>query len=407
MRYFKLLILVLGTLLLGCNEIEPQDNGLKTTDDEIVSIEETPDWDITRSLDLTTEEIEKAKNLTIFSDKLIDNLGERGESFSISPLSINLYLAMLANSCAPDQREAILWLLGCEDIEVLNSIASKYLHYLPSDAIGAKIQVANRVWTADYLSIPNDYHNRMAEIFNAQVVPTDFASSSAYEMINTWVSENTNGIIKYIVDSSLPSSTAMLMANTFYFHGKWSSEFDPSLTTTEPFAIKLGESTDVEMMHKSYCLQYSKNELGEYVQIPMNGENNLEIYLPSEGMTPALSTSERLALRNSSATYDCTLGLPKFTIEEKIEIGELLGISSLNLSPIGIFTPQTTNVLHQVGVKVDEHGAEMAAVTGGWVTATPDEEMEFPKVKLTINRPFMYIFRNANDILMAGIVYNP
>lgn len=358
--------------------------------------------------------------LTTFSDKLIDMSGEYagdGE-FNVSPLSVSLHLGLLANSCQGDAHSRILAALGSSDMEALNGVCKRLLDYLPSEGTGTKMHLANHIWVAQPYTVPAAFKNKIAAVFGDVVENVDFTLPTTVPAINKWVYDNTNGLIPRMFDGDWKDyvSTQIAHANTVYFMGKWLQEFDPSKTTKQVFHAAQGD-TQVDMMHSIALLSYAKNDVAEKVVLDFTGKvNSLEIYLPVSNTPakdiPALINS---AVRNKmyGATSEVTLSLPKFSLASNFGLNPVLAALGITLdhvdfSPVGINGLLPVEVNHKTVMKVDEKGAELAALTSSWATA-PDVEPVIKQVTMTVDRPFMYIVRNneTRAILMAGVVANP
>ena len=127
-------------------------------------------------------------------------------------------------------------------------------------------------------------------------------------------------------------------------------------------------------------------------------------------LTPAMQDE----LRKSYECCDVTLSLPTFKSNQNTDLKDILadiGVSSLenaDFSPMGLgIFPVAT--IHKTSVKIDEEGAEMAAVTGGWLGTAGPDDTDLRHVAIDFNRPFLYIVKNYHTgaILMAGVVTHP
>lgn len=419
-----LMSVALTVLVTGCSSDEPENPALPEEELSAGPVEEgneqVPDvWETTDQLDLTATEEEIVGNLNAFNDRLIDAAAAASDGdYSISPLSVSIYLGMLANSCDGDARSQIVSALGCNDLDELNALSEKLMHYLPSPNTGMQMNIANRVWVADRYTAPADYADVMARVFNAEVKNVNFGASQTFADINAWVSDNTHGLIPYIIpetDWQQYASMPTVSANTVYFLGQWMFKFDKSLTDKAVFSTPAG-NVEVDMMHSYLQEFYAKSDNGERVIIPFSGQNyQLEIYLPAEGKTPADLTAD---VRDDIDSHHfrktiVDLSLPRFTSRSKIDnLASLLAlmgmtnVSQVSLSPMGINETVPVQFVHKTSMKVDEDGAELAAVTGGLYGDGPEEP---DHVTMTVNRPFMYVVRHyrTRAIVLAGTVSDP
>lgn len=378
-----------------------------------------PKWPTTDEITLSSVDTRNIAALSDFNDKLMSGVAQNSldGSFCVSPLSVSIYLGMIANSCQGEAQEQIVRTLDCSDLNDFNSLSTRLLKYLPSSKNGAVTHIANHVWIANRYNIPETYVKTMSEIFAAGVDNVDFSNDKTFININNWVSDNTNGLIEKLYDESQwPNMRGIPMAcaNTVYFKGLWDKEFDKEDTWKETFHAVNGDIT-TPMMHKTDIFRYAANDKAQMISLDYKQLGTVfEIYLPAEGtdvhqIPEIINENERAALRDAAGLQCIYLAMPSFTMEEKISLDNVLsslGITSLgrtDLTPMGIKELSDISTMHQTVVKVDEKGTEMAAVTGGMEWLAPDE------TKMTVDRPFMFVIRNkaTQTVLMAGVVTNP
>ncbi len=381
-------------------------------------------WTLSSSVDLNSQDSIVLNGFNEFSYGIIKEMAlksNHADGFSVSPVSVAIYLGMLANASGGELRSQILNALGAESLSSLNSLCEKMLHYLPCDENGSSIGINNHFWVSDAYTIPEGFMESMERVFNAGTSKVDFKDSSTVPLINKWVSDKTEGLIVSLLDGDWSQyvNTVMLSANTVYFKGEWKSKFKKSETTEENFYVNSG-AREVRMMHQTLRASYAENDKAQMIKLDFSGPiNDMELYLPAEGidmseLVSALSTCNQDELRGSSELCDIELSLPCFVSDNESELDEMLknmgitSISNVDFSPMGLrLLP--VSMLHKTSVKIDEDGAELAAVTGGWVGALGPDETQCRKVSLEFNRPFLYLIRNyrTGAILMAGVVADP
>lgn len=403
----KDLILVAGLCLIsGCS------SNVSSTDDST----QLPLWKLTSSIDLNMEEKQGRDRFNEFGYRLMSeacSISEDGE-FCVSPVSVSIYLSMLANACVGECRDQIIDVLGVQDISVANSLSKKLMQYLPCDENGSSLGVYNRFWVTDKNTVPSDFIANVANWFNAGVEYTDFTKKTAVAAINGWVYDSTNGKIPQILERDWREyvDTKMINANTVYFKGDWEEKFQREKTTTEGFHTIDGE-VEVEMMHNTLLAAYAENENLQSLLLGFEGNRNrLELYLPSEHtdirafLSDSCSMCEQLD--GEYATCEVTLSLPSFSIDSDTQLMTILGnmgvvsLGNANLSPMGLGS-LPLQLIHKTSLKIDEDGAELAAVTAG-IGQTANSPEQYRKVELNFNRPFVYIIRNnvTDAILLAG-----
>lgn len=421
LNLFLMSLALTALSLTGCSSDEPANPAIPEEEPSAGIVEEKiPDvWETTDELNLTDAEKAVIGNVNSFNDRLIDAAAMASDGdYSISPISVSIYLNMLANSCDGEARSQIVSALGCRNLDDLNSFSEKLLHYLPSPNTGLQMNIANRVWMADRYSAPQSYTDVMSRVFNAEVEKVDFNNRQTFADINAWANDNTKGLIPFIIPEMYWNQYAdipYVSANTVYILGQWLFKFDKSLTEKAVFVTPSG-NVMVDMMHSNLQESYAKSSKGEMVIIPFNGHTyQLEIYLPSEGSAPTDLTADVRAEINSHRFNKTlvNLSLPRFSSVGSIDnLSSMLAplgmtdISNVCLSPMGINETVPMKLVHKTSMKVDEDGAEMAALTIGMGS---DDGKAPDQVTMTVNRPFMYIMRHrrTDAIVLAGTVSDP
>ena len=345
MDIFSLMLAPL--FLMGCTSENDPATG---ADREAGEQGESPEWMLTTRLDLTSGEEGNMNVLNEFGYRLMaeTQASSANGEFCVSPLSVSVYLGMFANATSGDVHNEILDAIGIDGIEGFNTLNEKLMHYLPCDENGSSIDIANRFWVKDIFKVPDAFGTLVSNVFNADVEYVDFTDSSTVPSINRWVSDRTRGKIPALLD------------------GDW--------------------------------------------------EKYVELYLPSEGtdicdLASVLTAKSCAELRESVRTYDVAVTLPAFKKSDEPDLLNILagmGIKSLenaDFAPMGLGVLHAT-LIHKTSVKIDERGAELAAVTGGIDLVLPPETADYPKMKIDFDRPFLYIVRNIKTgaILMAGAV---
>ncbi len=86
---------------------------------------------------------------------------------------------------------------------------------------------ANRVWIQKNLTLNQEYINLLSENYSGSVYQLDFEKSldSSRRFINNWVSSQTKGRIKNLLQQLSPD-TLMILTNAVYFNAEWLDPFD-------------------------------------------------------------------------------------------------------------------------------------------------------------------------------------
>lgn len=383
-----------------------------------------PDWELTDRIDLTRSEQSSMDGMEEFSHKLMVKSAEHSENgeFCISPVSVSIYLGILANATSGECRDQILQALGSQDIDELNTLSRKLLRYLPCDENGSSLAISNSFWVAKGINPTKEFVSTEAYYYNAPVESVDFHKENTIGAINKWVYENTKGKIPGIFDYYWEEykDTKMVGASAVYFKGDWESQFSKSKTVSGKFKTPSGEVA-TQMMHKTLlAAPYFENDTLQYVRLGFEKyANTMDFFLPAENMdmlefVKYLTVSKMTEIRESIDAYTLILSMPSFKKESSSRILDILkdinmpSLEKADVSPMGIKEMQI-DPIHKVSIKVDETGAELAAVTANPPDLILGGYEADRKVTVDFDRPFVYLIRNriTGAILMAGILNDP
>ncbi len=321
----------------------------------------------------------------------------------ISPLSIQLALAMTANGAAGNtkvQMEQVL--AGNHKIEDLNKYLYTYVNGLPN-AENYKVNIANSIWFRDddAFQVEPEFLQVNADYYNAQVNASPFDENTVTD-INNWVNKNTDGMIPSLLDE-IPNTALMYLINAICFDAQWETAYRESSVCDSKFTTFDGSKQDVEMMYSSenlyiqdgkatgFIKQY-KDEKYSFVALLPNETGEEAFYEYVEGLTPK---KIQYMLKNVQRT-EVETGLPKFTSEYTLTMNSVLSAmgmqdaftSAADFSKLGHASDNIYigSVLHKTFIEVDEQGTKAAAVT------SVEVECEAAISNIVIlNRPFVYM----------------
>jgi len=285
--------------------------------------------------------------------------------------------------------------------------------------------VADSLWVDQGSPFEEDYLTFLHRAFGATAEQRDLGSPGTAEEIDAWAGKNTNGLIDGIAaELGLPDPDAVLvLLNAVYFLGEWTTRFDPGDTRPEPFTLPGAAQVDVPMMHLTDArFGYAQRDGYRMLRLPYgeHGRYGMEIMLPDDGHTVADLLASLDAARWRAAvdslieqTID-VLALPRFELRWKGELTkplQRLGLSSAftpgtaNFRPMSPAMPWLEKVVHKTYVKVDEHGTEAAAVSGG-AMATSARSVQ---TVFRVDRPFAFTIsdQQTGAILFLGAVTDP
>ena len=333
--------------------------------------------------------------------------GEGGDAnVTVSPLSVMDALAVTANGAAGDTRKEMLNVLGDGmSMKKLNQALSWYNSKLV-DTKKAHLSTANGIWYTNdgSLSIKNSFLKKAKDYYNAQVSAADFASPQTVDDINGFVAQNTNNMIKRIIDQ-LESDSKMVIVNALYFDAKWANPFDKADTWKVPFTSADGTKKKVDMMHATEGTYLEGDGVVGFMKPYAKGYSYVAL-LPDEGVAlndfVSTLTGKRFRTLLSKAV-PCTVdvAVPKQKLEYSDEnLQEQLAAmgmqqafsSTADFSKMGSSSDGNLylgEVIHKTKVEVDEEGTKAAAATAVVAKATSAFPVADVK-RVTLDRPFVY-----------------
>jgi len=354
-----------------------------------------------------------------FGLKLFRNLNadEPEKNLFISPLSVSLAFGMALNGADGDTYEAIkntLEFAGLTETEINESYRDliDLLVNLDEEVI---FNIANSIWYRDTFSVEQLFLDTNTDYFDAEVQGLDFSDPASKDVINSWVDNKTEGLIKKILENDIPADVVMYLINAIYFKGIWASEFDKNNTSDESFYNYDNSVSSVSLMFQSEEFLYSETEQFQAVDL-MYGDSlfSMTILLPKDGndVNDIVASLDETILSNQFYSTEVGLHLPKFELEWKKNLNDVLKAMGMDIAfaeGLADFTRINPNgdlfiseVLHKTFIKVDEEGTEAAAVTSIGISLTSMPQT----VEFRVDKPFIFMVRehHSNTILFIGKV---
>lgn len=347
---------------------------------------------------------------------------DKDKNIFISPTSILFALSMTYNGTKANTKtemEKALELTGMTTEEV-NKGSNALIRTLVNADSSVRLDIANSLWGKKNVKFSPDFLKNNEDFFKATTSNIDF-NSEAVKMINTWVSNATQGKIPTIIDGQIDPNTLLFLINAIYFKGDWTNKFDKNLTKEEDFNLVSGSKKKVQMMSLYEKLAYYKGDNFQALSLPYGKENiSMYVFLPDndlEDFYKQLYDSNLIDWFGKFSKKNGTLKLPKFKLEYEKNLNEILGSLGMptafteNADFSAMFTDNTkaaiTNVKHKTFVEVNEEGTEAAAVTGVTVGAT--SVMIDEPYNMVFDKPFFYLIRDnsSGTILFMGEVVEP
>lgn len=369
------------------------------------------------------------RSLSQFTHRLFNALLANPElrQADIFTSGLNVLLAMImalggtqpGSACEAELRAALCIGATPED-EVVSTTAALAHALSTADPDSVTISIANSVWSRGILPT---FVDKMQRDLHAQA----FELGDSEKPINAWCEEHTAGMIKKIIASVSPDTIAILIS-AIYFKGAWQRVFDRENTTMMSFTTLSGETVPCNMMRMSipndapYCrygvigglaraleLSYGTGAIRTLLVLPNDpGEAALDATWAAMSATGELDYNTLTSNMRKSLVDLC---LPRFSSE----FGTDLVTTFKGLGVVGVFEAngmsqispdaRISHIIHKAVLRVNEEGAEAAAVTAVEVT---NECMQI-EIPFYVDRPFYYIIGDTETgaVLFLGRIVQP
>lgn len=377
-----------------------------------------------RPLSQAEQEIIEADNS--FGLKLFQRViaaEQADENVFISPLSVSMALGMTMNGAANQTYQEMkntLEFAGLSEQEI-NEGYKSLIELLVNLDEKVLFEIANSIWYRNTFSVEQPFLETNQFYFNAEIRALDFGAPGSPDIINGWISEKTHQKIKKVIENIDPM-TVMFLINAIYFKGDWLYQFDEDYTRDEIFYKAFNDPIQCKMMTMRSKFDYYEDETVQIIDLPYgDGLFSMTVFLPQFGQDPnafiaSLDGNRLHKYLNALSADSVTLSLPKFKVEYKITLNDILiamGMpqafteGSADFSRINPnFRLFISKVLHQTFVQVDEEGTEAAAVTVveiGYTSVGPKI------IYMRVDHPFFFIIREreTNTLLFMGKLTEP
>ena len=345
-----------------------------------------------------------------------------------SPFSISSCLAMALLGAKGDTASQIVRCLrlegeGHETHTRLAALQQTLLR--DGDKRHVELRTANKLWSRAGLRVLSQFLESADQFYHGGFQEVDFGNSQkAAQLINDWVSKETNAMIPSLVTDSQVSGALFVITNAIYFHGKWSAPFEREATLPRLFYLSSGEGIEVPMMRQCgpgwyarvHNLQILEKWYGE-------GEFSMVIFLPDrhDGLEELEATLRFQKLNTWLSMLqekdEIDIQVPKFRIKSAYSLRSSLiemGIEDAFNPAVADFSGITGNrdlfvneAIHEAVIEVEEEGTKAAAVTAlKLIMGIADH---IPKTIFHADHPFLFLIRHnpSKTILFLGRVIDP
>lgn len=374
----------------------------------------------TPRVDIALDDTSYATAVSATNDLGLDLLVGQGtaENVIISPASLTIALAMLAEGATGEgdaELTGLLGLSGTERTEAYSALVTALGSYqdgafsLDEVPENPFLRVANNLVVNEGFEVKDTFSGALDEYFGAPLVTADLGSQSGKKVLDAWVKENTAGLIE---ESAIEprEDLRLVLQNALLFAAAWERAFLATDSYDADFVRADGSLVTAGYMNALLDVGYG--EAGGYaaIELPYTSDFTAYFVLPPMDTAPT-AEGIRSAIDAISRTDQVAIQLPTFDLEAETDVKEYLeglGISALFEDPSalrGIAEADlvVSDIAQQARLIVDEDGTVGAAVTEIGVAET---SAPMPQKEFRANRPFVMVVRHVEtgiDLFTAHI----
>ena len=345
-------------------------------------------------------------NIVNTSGKKLSNMMNKDTIFS--PASIAFALSLIHLGAINQTNDELTSFFG-DKLEITD-LLSVY-NVLNNNGIKTSNMLVLRLQN----NVLESYKNEVGQI--AQISNQDFSyPDKVANVANTYIEQNTNGLIKKCVDpKSINNDIELLLINTIYFKGTWKKKFEPQ-NTKQCIFYGFTDISNISLMSQNDDFMYFEDNEKQVVEMGYTFQSN-EFSQSTYSMGIILPKNNTLIdfdLSHVDKMYseNIDLSIPKFTHKKKMELKpfmEKCGVKTLFTKEAQLQkmsssrTLFVSSIIHETIMIVDEEGTEAAAATVVTCTNECATIKKKPKV-FRADHAFKYYIRHipTNTILFMG-----
>ncbi|XP_026328597.1 alaserpin-like [Hyposmocoma kahamanoa] len=327
-------------------------------------------------------------------------------------------LSLASEGASHDELLQIIGLPNDNTTKVVFSNLNKKLQAIE----GIVLKTASKIYVAVAAELNPEFSAAIKDIFNSEVENVDFSKNTeAANKMNRWVENQTDHRIKDLISANdLDANISSILLNAIYFKGNWNEPFEKEKTKEEDFHVSKDQTITVPMMHNNAKFLYANSsELNaQLLEMPYKRhEATFIVILPNEvdGLTaleeklgdPAALDKAVLQMK----IYDVNVSLPKFKIESKIDLKDILEEMKVKR----IFDPKQAQLnrllknqyelyvnkaIQKAFIEVNEIGTEAAAANEFELMVGSGPPA--PKSSFIADKPFYYGLNIGHTTILSG-----
>lgn len=359
------------------------------------------------------------QSVTYLAADLLKSLYNGQDNVLVSPISVSIALGLTAGGASGETYSQFESLLG-RGMPMDDTVG--YLQRLSEELDDSEnVGVANSLWIRDdkdAISVKKTYLEYADERFDAEVYTEPFDNRTV-KKINSWVNDETDGMIKNLIDKIDPENV-MFIINALSFDAEWERiYFKEDTRDSFIFFNSEGEGEKATGMYSTERTYIEDENTTGFIKNYKGGKYSFALLLPREevGIDEYVKgfSGEKLSnlLANTQNVKVRTV-MPKFTFEYSTELNESLRAMGLtdafdedkaDFSRLGTTKAENlfiSSVIHKTFIEVAEKGTKAAAVTSVTMNMTTSAPIVPEEVKtVTADRPFVFaIIDNSSNLPM-------
>ena len=348
-----------------------------------------------------------------FEFELIKNMNQdnKENNFIISPIGIEIILALCSNGAEGLTQQEIIQLLKYKDINEVNAQVKNIIKELEKTDV---LKIANGLLTK--IKAKEKFIKKGKEDYEANI-----SELKNYNNINKWVENKTNNKISKIIDYLSPD-VMMVLLNAIYFEAFWKIKFDINQTYNKEFfnidkskvyinlmflrgeLLNYYENDEIKAVKLDYDIK--DNPINAIFILPKNGDLDIleqNINDTIENMNHDIFYNIVEKLKDDNSKTKVNFYIPKFELEYEVNLEKILK----ELGMIKAFTKEAefggicdklklfvNQVLQKNYINVNEDGTQAISVNELEIVLesyiTKDENAK----DFEANRPFFFILRS-------------
>ena len=400
-----LLCLFLLFSLAACNKDTntPENNNSQQTAQNTMNLMATVKANKVTPLADTNSQNIKA---TDFALRLFNACQEKDKNTLISPLSVISALAMSLNGAEEETLKQMEETLGMTRDD-LNLYLYTYAKNLPQGE-KYKLNLANSIWFKDSkrFTVNQSFLQKNADFYGADIYKAPF-NQSTVDSINSWVNQNTDGMIPEIINE-LGDDAVMCLVNALAFEAEWASPYRESAIKTGTFTSQSGAKQEVSFMASNVYKHLEDQNATGFIKHYSDNKYAFVALLPNEGVgvneyLASLNGSRLNTLLNNPQDIKVYNKIPKFEVEYEVRMVSTLksmgmpdafDAKTANFTGLGKLSDGNIfigDVIHKTFISVAEKGTKAGAATGVFLGDESSGEL------ISLDRPFVYMLIDCEN----------